>query len=208
MAISYPLTLPTITGIAQFTLRAVTSDEVAISPFSFAQQVQLNQGEMWEADVGLPVLTRAQADVWEAFFLSLRGSYGTFLLGDPEHAEARGVLGGAPLVASSGATGTSLDVSGCSANVTGWALAGDFLQLGDGGTARLHRLLENVDTDASGNATLRFWPSIRSSPAVGAPVVMTGAKGLFRLKGRTPDFRRVPLFTSISFTCMEALNGL
>jgi hypothetical protein len=207
MAVSYPLAFPTITGVAGFVLRAVTTDEVATSPFSLSQQVQLNQGEMWEADVTLPILTRAQADVWEAFFLSLRGSYGTFLMGDPEHATARGSLGGAPLVASGGQTGNQLDIKGCTPNVAGWGKAGDCFQLGSGGTARLHRLLVDVDTDSSGNATLEFWPVLRASPAVDAPVTFTGAQGLFRLKGRIPDFRRQPLFTNIGFTCMEALNG-
>ena len=39
MAITYPLTLPTVAGIASINLRAVNAVSVSSSPFTYKQQV-------------------------------------------------------------------------------------------------------------------------------------------------------------------------
>lgn len=49
------------------------------------------------------------------------------------------------------------------------------------GPARIYRCLKNIDTDASGNATLEIWPRLRSAPADNEPLVLNDTKGTFRL---------------------------
>ena len=98
MAETYPLALPTHTGIAQIRLLARDVVGISTSPFNLKQQVYRHQGQRWEADITLPPMSRADAEQWAAFLLRLRGSYGTFLLGDPLNATCRWIVTGKPVV--------------------------------------------------------------------------------------------------------------
>lgn len=212
MTVTYPLTLPATSGqgsdFASFTLRRIEPQEMTSSPWTGIQQTQTSQGQWWEADVSLIPMKQADYDVWEAWLLSLRGSSGTFLLGDPEHTSSKGTQGGSPLVANTAAKGSrSVDIKNLTANVTGWAKAGDFFQYGSGATARLHRLLTDVDSGGGGGATLDFWPSARADMLADAPLTFTNPVGLFRLKPQNIESGREPLFTRNSFMAVEALSG-
>lgn len=188
MAISYPLSLPTTTGIAQ--VRMVANDMVGVnmSPFSGVQQVYRYTGQLWEADITLPPMTRAEAEYWISFLLKLNGAYGTFLLGDPNGATARGVATGTPLVNGASQTGGELVTDGWTVSTTGILKAGDYIQLGAGASAKLHKVLDDVDSDGSGNATLQLWPDLRGAPADNASIVVTNPKGVFRLTSNAADF--------------------
>lgn len=178
---TYPLALPTHTGFARIDLRAVNVVAVASSPFTFASQAYLHQGQAWQADVILPPMKRTAAEQWVAWLLSLRGRYGTFLLGDPCGSTARGAATGTPLVNGADQTGGVLTIDGATAGVTGWLKAGDYIQLGSASSSTLHKVLADASSDGSGNVTLDIWPHIRSAPADNATVTVSAAKGLFRL---------------------------
>lgn len=129
MAITYPLSLPTASGIRSIDLRMINAVAVSQSPFTFATQVQAYGGEMWQADVTLPPMKRAQAEVWVAFLASLRGQFGTFLMGDPNGATPRGAVGGTPLVKNAAAVNAGSFVVGdwyeiASAGDTVWSAIG------------------------------------------------------------------------------------
>jgi hypothetical protein len=129
-------------------------------------------------------MKRDDAEEWVAFLLSLGGSYGTFLLGDPIGGTARGSASttpGTPVVSGDNQTGDILVIDGLPVSVTGYLKAGDYIQLGSGLTSRLHKVLESVDTNSSGEASVTIWPSLRESPADGATVTVSDCKGLFRL---------------------------
>lgn len=179
--ISYPLTLPSHTGIAQINLRAINTVGMSMSPFTYAQQVVAHSGQRWEADITLPPMERADAEQWVAWLVSLRGQLGTFTLGDPLGATPRGSAGGTPLVNGADQTGGTLTIDGCTASQTGWLKAGDYIQLGSAGTATLHKVLQDADSDGSGNVTLDIWPYIRTAPSDNAAVVTSSAVGKFRL---------------------------
>ena len=83
MAIIYPLSLPTATGIAQIEIRAINAVAYSRSPFTFSGQAHAYSGQMWQADVSLPPMKRDNAEQWIAWLISLRGQFGTFLLNDP-----------------------------------------------------------------------------------------------------------------------------
>lgn len=181
MAISYPLTLPSHTGIAQINFRAINTVGMSMSPFTYAQQVVAHSGQRWEADITLPPMKRADAEQWIAWLVSLRGQLGTFTLGDPTGATPRGSAGGTPVVNGADQVGGTLAIDGCTASQTGWLKAGDYIQLGSGTTATLHKVLQDANSDGSGNVSLDIWPYIRSAPTDGSTVVTSNTVGKFRL---------------------------
>jgi len=181
MAISYPINTPTHIGANAITLRARNNIAVSTSPFSNKQQVVAHTGQQWEADVTLPPMNRADAEQWVAFLVTLRGQLGTFLMGDPSSEAPRGSAGGTPLVQGTSQTGDVLIADGATANQTGWLKAGDYLQVGAGASSSLHKVLVDVDSDNGGNVTIDIWPSIKTAPADNSAIVVSSAKGLFRL---------------------------
>lgn len=188
MAISYPLALPTTTGIAKIRISANNVVGVSQSPFTSKQQVYKFSGQFWEAEISLPPMKRADAEYWISFLLKLNGSYGTFLLGDPNGATARGVATGTPLVKGASQTGSELITDGWTTSTTGILKAGDYIQLGSGSAAKLHKVLDDVDSNSSGEATLTLWPDLRSAPSDNAAIIVSGAKGLFRLSTNQQDW--------------------
>lgn len=205
MTISYPLSIPS-TDIAKIKLVANNIVGISQSPFTAAQQVYKYSGQYWEADISLPPMKREVAEYWISFLLKLNGSYGTFLLGDPIGATARGVATGTPLVNGGSQGGNTLVTDGWTSGVTGILKAGDYIQLGSGSTAKLHKVLDDVNSDGSGNATLTIFPDIRTSPADNSAIVVTSAKGVFRLtSGQTMwDINEASVY-GITFGAREAL---
>jgi len=207
MAITYPLTLPSHTGLMNVNLRAVNTVSITQSPFTYKQQIHAHSGQRWVAEVTLPPMRRADAEIWVAFLLSLKGPVGTFLLGDPICKTAQGSLGGTPLVNGASQTGGTLNIDGCSASVTGWLKAGDYIQLGSGSTATLHKVLQDADSNGSGEVSLDLWPSIRSAPADNAAVTTSNAVGRFRLATGIQDWsiNNIEIY-GITFAAVEAIT--
>lgn len=209
MAESYPLTFPTHTGIAQVSLMATDVVSMAESPFTLSQQVVRHAGARWQANITIPSTKREDAEYWNAFLLRLRGRFGTFLLGDPNAATSRGIAAttpGTPVVNGASQTGNELDIDGCPTSRTGYLKAGDYIQLGAGATARLYKVLEDVDTNVSGECTLNVWPDLRSSPIDDSTVVVQNAKGVFRLASNEASWSidNAGIY-SIAFGAVEAL---
>jgi hypothetical protein len=207
MAITYPLSLPVATkAIQSIEIRAVNAVAYSRSPFTFAGQAFAYSGQMWTADVTLKPMKRADAEQWNAWLFSLRGQLGTFLMGDPMGATARGVATGTPLVNGGSQTGGSLVIDGATNSTTGWLLAGDYIQLGSGSSARLHKVLTDANSDGSGNVTLDIWPHIRVAPADNATVTVSDAKGLFRLSSNEQAFSiNESAIYGMTFAAMEAV---
>lgn len=199
MAISYPLALPTVTRVRSIDLTAINAVAYSQSPFTFAGQAHAYQGQMWQADVSLPPMRRTAAEQWIAFLLSLRGQYGTFLLGDPTCSSIRG-------------TATSCSITGASGDNTVSAtvpsgetlLAGDYIQLGSAGTATLHKVL--VDYTGTGTAAnLEIWPAIRTTHTASS-TTLSNAKGNFRLSSNQQNWSiNEAAIYGITFGAMEAI---
>ena len=188
MAITYPLSLPNTTSFesARMTARSVVG--ISKSPFTGAQQVQKHQGQWWEFETKLVPMTRANAEAWLAFMLSLNGIQGTFLLGDPLGSTARGVASGTPLVKGASQTGNSLITDGWTASQTGILKAGDYFQLGTGSSSKLYKVLADANSDGSGDATFDIFPSINTAVADNTALTVSSAKGLFRLASNEMGF--------------------
>jgi hypothetical protein len=196
MAISYPLNTPTTIGFESIELRAVNATITSQSPFSYKQQVISHTGQRWEASVSIPSVLRDLAEPWAAFLTALKGQTGTFLLGDPLSATPRGTVSSCTL------TGTAGDES-VTVTMTGSLLAGDYIQLGSGTTARLHKVL----VDQSGSGTLEIWPALRSTYS-SATVTTTNAKGVFRLNQNMSSWQISNANSyGIAFEAVEAITG-
>lgn len=207
MTISYPLSLPASDCRAKISLTAHNVSEMTRSRFTMEQQVFAHSGQVWMATVTLPPLYADDAKAWIAWLVSLRGSVGTFLMGDPVSATPRGSAGGTPLVNGAGQTGTTLAIDGATASQTGWLKAGDHIQLGSGTTSRLHMVLQDVDTDGSGNASIDIWPSLRSSPADNAALTLTSPMTKWRLMSGQIGWEWLPAHVEagLTFSAIEAM---
>jgi len=209
MAITYPLSTPTNKTIAGIRLTARNVVGVSTSPFSFKQQTYQFSGQRWEADITLPQMNRENAEEWVAFLMKLYGQKGTFLLGDPLGGTARGSASsaaGTPVVNGASQTGDTLAIDGLPASATGYLKAGDYIQLGSAATAQLYKVLNDANSNGSGEATLDVWPNLRSSPSDGAAVVVANAKGVFRLASNEANWNINNLaFYGITFGAVESL---
>lgn len=194
MAISYPISLPTSIGIANISLGAENAVAVSSSPFTYRQQVIQHPGQRWTATVSIPPVRREFAEPWVAFLLALRGQVGTFLLGDPAGAAPRGTATSATITGTTGASSVSV-------TMTGTLLAGDYIQLGSGSDATLHKVVQ----DQNGNGTLEIWPALRKDRTAVA-ATLTSAKGLFRLATNQQNWSiNESSVYGISFDAVEAL---
>ena len=194
MSISYPLALPTSIGIAEITLSANNAVATSQSPFTFQQQIIQHPGQRWTASVSIPPVRRDLAEPWVAFLLSLNGPVGTFLLGDPNAKAPQGTATSATITGAARSSSPTI-------TMTGTLLAGDYIQIGSGATATLHKVL----VDRSGTGTLEIWPALRST-ASSATVTLTNTVGRFRLSGTQQSFgiNNASVY-GISFDCVEAL---
>lgn len=195
MAISYPLSLPTTIGIESITLSAVNATHISTSVFSYKQQVLSLGGERWEASVSIPTVKRDLAAAWVAFLLSLRGQYGTFLLSDPDYVSPRGTI-------SSGSVTGSVGDSNVTVTMTGTLLAGDYIQLGSGSAAKLHRVLRDQD----GSGSLDIWPALRDDYSA-ETIVYDSPSGVFRLSENITSWQVNNISSyGIQFNAVEALT--
>jgi len=206
MTITFPISLPASPRerTIRITPRSVTA--VAQSIYTLQQVVQVQAGQAWALDVDLPPMARPEAEPWVAALVSLNGAQGTFLMGPTIGATPLGIATGTPVVAGAGQTGATLDTGGWTASQTGILKAGDWLQLGSGSTTRLHKVLVDADSDASGLATFDIWPALRESPADASAIVVNTAQGIWRLatSGAPWDIDSAAHY-GVSFKAMEAL---
>lgn len=189
MAISYPLAWPAHKGLRDIVIRRRKVVGASRSPFSILSEqfYEWPGNERWEADINFPPMGRADAAQWIAWFLSLDGPIGTFLLGDPDGATPRGAGTGVPQVDGNGQHGKELAIRTGLGTTANWLRAGDWLQLGNNSSSRLYRNLKDVSLNASGRAVLDIRPKLRAATVDGEPVTVVGTKGLWRLEGDTVE---------------------
>jgi len=206
MAITYPLALPTSIGMANITLRSTNAVALSSSPFTYAQKVYAYPGQRWSASVSIPPVHRDLAEPWIAFLTALRGQYGTFLMGDPNATSPQGAASGTLLIKGASQTGGSINCDDAE-NDTLILKAGDYVQLGTTAATRtLHKLLQDVTSDGSGNFTMEIWPHVRTSPSDDSTITYTNTVGRWRLASNETEWS-IDAATKygISFDCVEAI---
>jgi len=202
---SYPLTLPTATGIQtqRFALTRIVG--VSQSPFTRQEQVIQHQGEYWSATVQLPPMLKDNASQWLAFLLQLRGRRGTFKLGDQDRKTIQGVATGTIRVNGASQTGNQAALDGFAVSTNNVFKAGDYIQI----NSYLYMVTEDVNSNGSGEADVKIEPSLRSGLETIADddtVLYTNTTTLMRLDSNEVawDTDQVSKY-GISFACSEAL---
>jgi hypothetical protein len=155
--------------------------------FTGSQQIVDWQSSLISISVQLPPMTRETGEDWAAFLMQCRGMSNAFLMGDATNKIPRGTCattGAHPLIDGANQTGYQLNTRGWVANAHGILKRGDWIQIG----YRLHKVLDDVDADASGKATLPIYPQIRESQVDGSDIITTNTQGLFRLASNTNKF--------------------
>ena len=204
---TYPLTLPTAPAFtrSRWTLKRATA--MSESPFTGQQQVFDYGYALWTATLSLPPMMREQAAEWEAFMMKLHGRKGTFLLGDPD---AKTIQGGATTSATlNGAISVgdfTISINTNNANMTNLFKAGDYIQIGTAGAAKLYMIVDNATSNSSGIASVNIEPAIKTAASDGAAIDYTAAQGVFRMDTADLgwDTNEVSRY-GITFSCTEAL---
>lgn len=156
------------------------------SPFSLSAQTYDWGAARWQGEVTFETFaynTPSERAALKAFLMACNGKTNTFNYGDAEYLAfgAQGVATGTPLVKGAAQVGKSLLTDGWTISTTGIVKAGDYIQLGTGVNAQLYMVIADANSDGSGNATLSLNRPLLTSPADNSSIVVTGAKGVFRL---------------------------
>ena len=202
---SYPLTLPTVTGITTQNWGLERVVAVTESPFTNQEQVYEHEGAQWRATFTLPPMKKESAAVWLAFLMSLRGRRGTFKIGDQDRKNIQGVATGTILVNGDAQTGNAINLDGFANSTNNVFKAGDYIQI----NSYLYMVSADVNSNASGEATVYVEPSLRTGiEAINddTTVVYSNTTTLMRLDSNELnwDTNNVSVY-GISFACSEAL---
>lgn len=197
---------PTIRRPSSVTWRLRARTQTHTSPLDGTTQTLALPGARWEATISWESLQPADYRTLEAFLASMAGMAGRFWYG-PVHAPRRATGGGSPVINGASQTGSTLSVSGWSANAQAF-LAGDWLSYTDTTSRRrLHQVTANVTANGSGVASVPIAPPIRRAGANGAAVTVTDPTGVFMLASDDEGQMQVrpPLLGSVSINIVEAI---
>lgn len=207
MAITFPLIPPSTPGFRRWTFSPLSINAAVASIFTAQETIQTHAGMRWRGGFTLPPMKRPAAEAWVTFFLKLNGLQGTFLFGDPAAVNPRGSVLGTPLVNGASQTGQELITNGWTGGSNGVLLEGDYIQLETGLNARLYKILNDVDSDGGGNATIDIWPQLRQSPPENEPLVTTNPRGIFRLASNEFSWDvDTAQFYGLGFSIVEVLK--
>lgn len=175
--LEFPLDAPSVGGLRSLTFYADWYTMSSESPFNGKRQTYRSSGERWRATLELAKMSRRQAGLWEGFLLNLQGGYQSFLFGDVFHPTPQGSALGTPRINGADQLGRTIETDGWTASEWGLLLAGDMIEI----NGRLHKVTRDVNSDASGNATLDIFPSVTTSPPDNIYVLTSDCKGVFTL---------------------------
>ena len=161
---------------ARITARSAVG--VVTSPYTFAREPQDWGGERWEITFQFLRVTREHAAILESFLLKMRGGLHKVRLGDPWGSKPQGSNLGTPLVGAGNVAGsTSLIMKDWPSSSTGLLKANDYVEIEES----LYRVLDDVDSDGSGDATVEVWPRLRKAHAEDVAMRTRNARALFAL---------------------------
>ncbi|MGQ8367142.1 hypothetical protein [Glaciecola sp. 1036] len=166
----------------------VANTKMSVSEVNMSQSIEQNPGEGFEVSYHFSVIEKEQANALRLHLLKLRGHTNLTRLIDPLYETQLGFLG-TPLVDGAGQYGYALNVKNLTANQT-CARAGERFML-DG---QLNELLDDVNSDATGKATLNLAIEVRK-PTTNNVALTTNAVDL-NLLARWKDPKQIQQFAS------------
>lgn len=205
MAITYPLSLPNH-DFQSFDIRLTRRIGTTVSPFTYQAQHHEHTGTRWEANVTLPPLTESEAVAWQIFFLSLKGTVGTFKMHPPLDASQNSVE--MQVFGSHSAGDTSVTFKKTNTG-SGTVSAGTWVQINNSGVANkphLYLTLSNLSFGGQFSTdTCDIEPPLKHDPLSANATPMNPPYGLWRLA--TPDVGFSINNASLhgfTFACVEA----
>lgn len=153
------ITFPSSPKPATMAWRLVQPAQQNVSAWTGARQVLPSGRGWWECSMTLPpIVGDASVNAWRAFFGAAQGATNDFRV--PVSPIAQSAATATARVNGASQTGRSLVTDGWPPSTTVLS-GGQFVTINN----QLLQLTSNVTSDASGNATISFAPSIRVSPA-------------------------------------------
>lgn len=149
------------------------------SPFTGHSYAVAGFMERWRFSARFKNLSRADSAEAQAFFLQMEAGLHSFRMRDVSHPNL-GVATGTPVLdGDHAARSRTVSITGATADVTNWLRAGDWIQIGN----QFSKVIQDVDTDGSGNADVHIWPFLWEAHTDGAAVEAADPKGIFHLVG-------------------------
>jgi hypothetical protein len=178
------ITMPTNIKCAQdCRIEQVHFDAVSASDVTGSSQARTYGAPHWALSLTQPgALTDAEAGVWKAMLLSLRGSVNYLHAFDPNRRKPFGTLRGSLTLAASAVYGDAAIILTGGAGQSGATLAaGDWLQIGAGlGTSQLVNVTSNATANAGGVISVLIESPLRMGFASGSVVTWDHARAYFR----------------------------
>ncbi len=193
-------TIPTTVGFSSVEFGLENNNQVFESPLSNSIQVSELTGARWYATFNLPPMKKDNALEYIGFLQRLQGRVHSFFGYDANHRSPSGTIAGSTLLVNGASqTGTSLVLDG-GANSTLVLKAGDFFSVNN----ELKMVTANATTDGSGDVTVNFVPSLRSSPSDDASITTTNPVCTMKLTGDSTTYSiNTSSIYGISFSGVE-----
>lgn len=192
--------IPTTVGFSSVEFGLQNNNQVFESPLSNSIQVSELTGARWYATFNLPPMKKDNALEYIGFLQRLQGRVHSFFGYDANHRSPSGTIAGSTLLVNGAdQTGTSLILDG-GANSTLVLKAGDFFSVNN----ELKMVTANATTDGSGDVTVNFVPSLRSSPSNDANITTTNPVCTMKLMGDSTTYSiNTSSIYGISFSGVE-----
>ena len=192
--------IPTTVGFSSVEFGLQNNNQVFTSPLSNSIQVSELTGARWYATFNLPPMKKDNALEYIGFLQRLQGRVHSFFGYDANHRSPSGTIAGSTLLVNgANQTGTSLVLDG-GANSTLVLKAGDFFSVNN----ELKMVTANATTDGSGDVTVNFVPSLRSSPSDDASITTTNPVCTMKLTGDSTTYSiNTSSIYGISFSGVE-----
>lgn len=190
---------PAVIFPSEMSLLLQSNSKIFQSPFSGSSQTASFPGSRCAMTMTLKNRKEWEARALEALVADLDGVAGRVRLWD--FARGGRSPAGTPIVSQSKQMGKML-------NTRGWLpnrlvlRAGDYITVND----ELKKVTQEVRSDLSGQAVIRFSPQLRWPPNAGSPIECRKPTGIFRLVDeKQGDFTRTPgIFHAVTLQFVEA----
>lgn len=164
---------------SQMQLDLLTNTAMFQDPFTGHIQTVGRTGNRWQITMQFTGLSGSRKAQFQAFIAKMRGQENRFFTKNHGYNGPRGTGAGPnPRTTVAGQTGTTLLTEGWSASQT-VLREGDFFQIGN----ELKIVTDDVTSNGSGNATINFFPELRSSPTAQESLDLSDPTGQFILVG-------------------------
>ncbi len=170
------------------------------NPLTGQVQVLERDAARWVSKLSL-IRSELDARRLDALLAALRGSVGHIFMPDFRRSVAKGSLAGDPQLVSG--TGTTLVVDGFTPDAVAVLKAGDLIQTSVG---RSHIVLEDIDADSGGEASVPVAPRVRET-VVASPLITDDCRVRMRLSddGQTENATDSRRLTSFDLELIEVL---